>query len=123
MVAYPPVLTKLANAPVLQSEMPRGYTRATITQLPANAHYHWLGAVRIDFKNAHATESASYALFKDSSHAKAFTDVAANIGTRGAFHVAVATVGAMAVGVIAFTRAQAKALLQLALAHLQRSTR
>jgi hypothetical protein len=123
MVAYPPELTKLANTPVLRSEMPPGYTRATITKLPANATSHWLGAVRIDFKNAHATESASYALFRDPSHAKAFARFEENINTRGVFHVAVATVGSIVVDVSAFTQTQAKALLQLALAHLQRATR
>jgi hypothetical protein len=121
VATYPPVLTKLANTPVLHSEMPPGFTRARITKLPADRRYHTLGAVRIDFRNAHAAESASYALFKHSARADAFAHVEKNLKTGGLFRIAVTRVGRIVVGVTAPTRTQAKALLQLALAHLRRS--
>jgi hypothetical protein len=79
--------------------------------------------VRIDFKNAHTSESASYALFKSSGQAAAFARVEAKVATGGLFRVAVARVGAIVVGAIGTTRAQAQALLDLALAHLGRSER
>jgi hypothetical protein len=81
VATYPPVLTKLANTPLLHSEMPPGFTRARITKLPADRRYHTLGAVRIDFRNAHAAESASYALFKHSAQADAFARLEKNLKT------------------------------------------
>jgi hypothetical protein len=116
----PPPLAKLAHTPVLRSEMPSGFTRATVSD-PADARYHILGAVRIDFRNVRTTESASYALFKDSAQADAFAHVEENIKTGGLFRIAVMPVGRIVVGVTAPTRAQARALLRLALAHLRRS--
>ena len=121
VVALPPLLAKLSNTPVLRSELPSGFTRATVSDLPADARYHTLGAVRIDFRNAHTSESASYALFKSSTQADAFARVEENVKTGGLFRIAVAPVGRIVVGVTASTRAQANALLQLAVAHLRRS--
>jgi len=121
VVALPPLLAKLSNTPVLRSEMPSGFTRATVSELPADARYHTLGAVRIDFRSARTSESASYALFKDSAQAAAFARVEENVKTGGLFRIAVAPVGRIVVGVTGPTRAQARALLRLALAHLRRS--
>jgi hypothetical protein len=103
--------------------MPRGFTRVTVSTLPADPRYHALGAVRIDFKDAHTSESASYALFGSSAQAAAFAGVEQRIKTGGLFQIAVAPVGRIVVGVTGATRAQARALLQLALAHLRRSER
>lgn len=103
MVALPPVLATLSKTPVLRSEMPLGFTKATVSELPADPRYHTLGAVRIDFRAARSSESASYALFKSSAQAAAFARVE--------------------VGVTGPTRAQARVLLQLALGHLRRSER
>jgi hypothetical protein len=102
--------------------MPTGFTRATIVKLPAEPRIHTLGGVRIDFRNAHALESASYALFKDTAQTDAFVRLEQHQRTGGVFHIAAARVGRIAVGVTAFTSAQAKALLQLAIAHLRRAT-
>lgn len=123
MVALPPPLAKLAATPVLRSEMPAGFTRATISERPADARYHTLGSVRIDFKNAHISESAGYALFATSARAAAFARAEAKLATGGLFQVAVARVGQLVVGTVGTTRAQAQALLRLALAHLARSER
>jgi hypothetical protein len=79
--------------------------------------------VRIDFRNAHTSESASDALFKDSSRAAAFAVVEQHVETGGLFQIAVAQVGPIVVGATAQTRTQAKGLLRLALAHLRRSER
>lgn len=121
MAAYPPLLTKLANTPVLRSEMPAGFTRAAVVKLPAEQTYHLLGGVRIDFKNAHETDSESYGLFATPAQAQTFARVAANVRTGGLFSVAVMPVGRIVVAATAGTRAQVNALLQLALAHLRRS--
>jgi hypothetical protein len=123
MVALPPVLAKLSNTPVLRSEMPQGFTRATVSKLPADPRYHTLGAVRIDFRDVHTSESASYALFRTAAQAAAFAHVEENVKTGGLFQIAVAPVGRIVVGVTGPTRAQARVLLQLALAHLRRSER
>ena len=123
MPALPPPLDKLANTPVLRSEMPAGFTHVSFLTLPADPRYHTLGMLRIDFKSALATESASYALFKSSAQAAAFVPVEAHVKTGGFFHVAVARAGRIVVGVAGSTRAQAQELLRLALAHLRRSTR
>jgi hypothetical protein len=123
MVALPPPLAKLSNTPVLRSEMPSGFTRATISELAADPRYHTLGAVRIDFRNARTSESASYSLFKNSAQAAAFAHIERNIETRGLFQIAVTTVGRIVVGVVGRTQAQAKAFLLLALAHLRRGER
>jgi hypothetical protein len=121
MVALPPSLAKLANTPVLRSEMPLGFTRATVSELAADPRYHTLGAVRVEFTNAHTSESTSYVLFKSSGQAALFAGVEAKLKTGGLFRIAVARVGRIVVGVTAPTRAQATALLRLAIAHLRRS--
>jgi hypothetical protein len=123
VVVLPPPLAKLSTTPVLRSEMPAGFTRAIVTSLPADARYHTLGGVRIDFKNAHTSESESYALFETSTQASAFARVEAKIRTGGLFRVAVSQVGPIVVGAVGTTRAQAETLLRLALAHLNRSER
>ena len=122
MIALPPPLAKLSTTPVLRSEMPAGFTRATIMILPADPRYHTLGAVRIDFSNARTTESAIYTLFKNSAQAAAFTHTEEKIKTGGLFQIAVAPVGRIVLGVTGRTHTQAETLLRLALAHLQRST-
>jgi hypothetical protein len=123
VVALPPVLAKLSNTPVLRSEMPVGFTRASVSKLPADPRLHSLGAVRIDFKAARSSESASYALFKSSAQAAAFAHVEEKAKTGGRFQIAVAPVRGIVVAVTGATRAQAKVLLQLALRHLRRSQR
>ena len=101
--------------------MPSGFTRATMSALPADPRYKTLGAVRIDFRNPRTSESASYALFKNSAQADSFARVEENVQTGGLFQIAVAPVGRIVVGVTAATRGQARTLLRLALAHLSRS--
>ena len=123
MLALPPLLAKLSNTPVLRSEMPPGFTQASVSKLPADPRYHTLGAVRIDFRNAHTSESASYSLFKSSAQAAVFSRVEESIKTGGLFQIAAAPVGRIVVGVVGQTRAQAKALLLLAVDHLRRSER
>lgn len=123
MLALPPPLDKLSNTPVLRSEMPAGFTRVSALTLPADPRYHTLGALRIDFKNASQSESASYALFKSAAQAAAFVPVESNIKTGGFFQIAVARVGRIVIGATGLTHAQASALLRLAIAHLDRSTR
>ena len=76
-----------------------------------------LGAVRIDFRSAHTSESASFALFKSSAQADAFARVEENVKTGGLFRIAVAPVGRIVVGVTASTRAQAAALFR-SLSHI-----
>lgn len=57
--ALPPSLQRLAATPVLASEMPAGFSRVKVVRLAPNQRLSTLGGVRIDFSNAHATESAS----------------------------------------------------------------
>jgi hypothetical protein len=111
------------NTPFVQSEVPSGFKQSAVLRLPADPRYHSLGGVRFDFKDAGWTESAGYALFKSSAQAAAFSRFEARLDTRGLFQIASASAGRIAVGVTARTRAQAHALLQLALAHLRRSQR
>jgi hypothetical protein len=123
MPVLPPPLARVYTTPFLRSEMPSGYTQTTVLRLPADPRYHTLGAVRFDFKNASISESVSYALFKTSAQAAAFNRVEARLETGGLFQIAAVTVGRVVVGVTGQTRTQAKALVQLAVAHLRRSER
>lgn len=101
--------------------MPAGFTHATVVRLAPDRRYHTLGAVRIDFTNAHMSESASYALFKTTAGATVFARTERAVRTGGLFRVQVAVVGRVVVGVTAKTSAQAKTLLALAVRHLRRS--
>jgi hypothetical protein len=121
MPTLPPPLEKLYNTPVLRSEMPAGFDRAKVVRLAPDQRIHTLGAIRIDFSNARASESVSYALFKDVAHASVIARTERAVNTSGLFRVRVAVVGRLVVGVAASTGAQAKTLLDLALAHLRRS--
>jgi hypothetical protein len=121
MPILPPPLEKLYNTPVLRSEMPPGFNHAKVLRLGPDRRYHSLGAVRIDFTSARASESASYALFKDVATASAFARTERAVSTGGLFRVRVAVVGRLVVGVTSKTAAQAKALLNLAVGHLRRS--
>lgn len=120
-MVLPPPLQKLANTPVLRSELPAGFQHAKVTRLAPNRHIHTLGAVRIDFSNAHATESASYALFKSRAAASAFARRERATKTAGLFHVRAEALGRLVVGVTGITRAQATTLLGIAVRHLRRS--
>jgi hypothetical protein len=121
MAILPPTLEKLYNTPVLRSEMPARFHHAKVLRLAPDRRYHTLGAVRIDFTNARASESASYALFKNVARASAFARTERAVNTGGLFRVRVAVVGRLVVGVTAKTGAQAKTLLVLAIRHLRRS--
>ena len=121
MPILPPPLQKLADTPVLRSEIPAGFHHVTVVRLPPDRRIHTLGAVRIDFTNARASESASYALFGNRARASAFARRERAVKTGGLFRVQVAVVGRIVVGVTATTRAQANALLTLAIRHLRRS--
>ena len=123
MPALPAPLAKIYNTPFLRSELPSGFTQSTVLTLPADPRYHSLGAVRFDFKNADSSDSASYALFKTSAQAAVFNRFEARLNTRGLFQIAATSLGRIAIGVTGNTHKQAKALLQLALAHLRRSER
>ena len=117
----PPPLQKLADTPVLRSEIPPGFHHATVVRLAPDRRIHTLGAVRVDFTNARASESASYALFVTRTRASAFARRERAVKTGSLFRVQVAVVGRIVVGVTAKTRAQANALLILAIRHLRRS--
>jgi hypothetical protein len=123
MLLVPPPLVKLHDAPFLQSEIPSGFNLTAVFVLPADPRYHTLGSVRVDFKNAQTSESAIYALFENTAQAAAFTRVEARLNTRGLFHIRAVSVGRFAVGATGQTVAQARTLLRLAIAHLQRSER
>ena len=119
----PPPLQRIATTPVLASERPAGFPHVKITRLAANRHVHTLGAVRIDFINRHASESASYALMRTHAAALRLARREATVQTGGLFHIRAVASGRFAVGVTATTKAKAKILLALALAHLRRSER
>src|SRR3954471_8407498 len=123
MLLLPPPLAKVHNTPFLRSEIPSGFKPTGILMLPADPRYHTLGSVRFDFKNAQTSESASYALFRTSAEAAAFSRVEGRLNTRGLFQISAVSVGRFAVGVTGQTRNQARALLRLAVAHLRRSER
>lgn len=121
MLALPPVLAKIAATPVLSSEMPAGFTRATVVRLPPTARIHTLGGVRIDFSNAHGSESESYALLRTNVAAVRLARTEATFNAHGLFHTKAVAVGRIAMGVTAVTAGEASALLRLALAHLRRA--
>ena len=119
----PPALQRIATTPVLASERPAGFPHVKITRLAADRRLHTLGGVRIDFSNSHNSESASYALVRTHAAARHLAHTEATFKTAGLFHTAAVAVGRFAVGVTATTRAEANALLALALKHLHRSER
>ena len=119
----PPAVQRIATTPVLASERPAGFPHAKIVRLAANRHYHTLGEVRIDFSNSHASESASYALMRTHAAALRLAHTEATTKTGGLFHVRAVATGRFVIGVGATTKAKAKILLSLALAHLRRSER
>jgi hypothetical protein len=119
----PPAVERIATTPVLASERPAGFPHVKITRLAANRHIHTLGGVRIDFSNSHASESASYALMRTHAAALRLAHTEATFKTAGLFHTGAVAIGRFAVGVTATTKAEAKILLGLAVAHLRRSER
>ncbi|HJQ74633.1 MAG TPA: hypothetical protein VJ814_07095 [Gaiellaceae bacterium] len=119
----PPALQRIATTPVLASERPAGFPHVKITRLDADRRIHTLGTVRIDFSNSHVSESASYALMRTHAGALRLARTEATVKTGGLFHTRAVAVGRFAVGVAAATKAEAKALLALALSHLRRSER
>jgi len=126
MLALPanqPLLQRLAATPVLSSEIPAGFTHAKVLTLAPNSRIHTLGAVRIDFSNKRTTESASYALMKTNGAAAQFAKSLSHVNGGSLFYVRTVAVGRFAVAVTAVTRRGADALLQLAVAHLQRAER
>ena|SRR5437899_12195715 len=119
----PPALERIATTPVLASERPAGFPHVTLTRLAPTRRIHTLGGVRVDFSNSHTSESASYALMRTRAAARHLAHTEATIRTSGLFHTRAVAVGRFAVAVAAATKAQAKTLLALALAHLRRSER
>jgi hypothetical protein len=119
--ALPPSLEKLATTPVLASEMPSGFSRAKIVRLAPNLKLSTLGGVRIDFINAHATESASYALMKTSAAAALFAQTEMKIDGGSLFRVRAVAIGRFVVGSTGRTATEASSLLRLAVAHFRRS--
>jgi hypothetical protein len=117
----PPALQRIATTPVLASERPAGFPHVKVTRLPPNRHIHTLGGVRIDFSNKHTSESASYALMRTRAAALRFAHREVTIKTGGLLHIRAVAKGRFTVGVAATTKAQARTLLALALAHLRRS--
>jgi hypothetical protein len=117
----PPPVERIATTPVLASERPAGFPQVKIARLAANRRIHTLGAVRIDFSNSHASESASYALTRTRAAARRLARTEATVRTGGLFYTRAVAAGRFAVGVTATTKAKAKILLALALAHLRRS--
>jgi hypothetical protein len=116
----PPALQRIATTPVLASERPAGFPHVKITSLPPTRRIHTLGGVRIDFSNRHTSESAGYALMRTHAAARRLAHSEMTTRTGGVFHVQAVATGRFAVAVAALTRAQAKTLLALALAHLRR---
>jgi hypothetical protein len=119
----PPALQRIATTPFLASERPTSFPHVKVTRLAPTRRIHTLGGVRIDFSNRHASESASYALMRTHAAARRLAHTEATFNTSGLFHTRAVAVGRFAVGVTATTKAQAKTLLALALAHLRRSER
>jgi hypothetical protein len=119
--ALPPSLERLASTPVLASEMPAGYSRAKIVRLAPNLKLSTLGGVRIDFINAHTTESESYALMKTHSAAALFAQTEMKIDGGSLFRVRAVAIGRFVVGATGRTATQASNILRLAIAHFRRS--
>ena len=119
----PPSLERIATTPTLASEMPAGFTHVKVSRLAPDPRYQTLGAVRIDFSNARASESVSYALLRTNAAAGRLARTEANVNTGGLFHARAVAVGRFAIAVAAKTVQQARTLLSLALAHLRRSER
>jgi hypothetical protein len=117
----PPTLNKLAAAPVLTSEMPPGFTHVKIVRLPGASRVHLLGGVRLDFSNAHTTESESFALFASPAAAQALANRASKVNGGGLFSAKAVAMGRFVIAVTAVTRDGASALLGLALAHFRRA--
>src|SRR5690242_11774545 len=104
----PAALERIATTPVLASEKPAGFPHVKVTRLAANRHIHTLGAVRIDFSNSQASESASYALMQTHAAALRLAHTEATTKTGGLFYTRAVAVGRFAVGVTATTKAKAK---------------
>jgi hypothetical protein len=118
--ALPPSLERLANTPVLASEMPPGFSRVKIVRLAANPKLNTLGGVRIDFINAHATESDSYALMKTNTAAALFAQTEMKIDGGTLFRVRAVAIGRFVIGATGRTATEATNLLRLAVAHFRR---
>jgi hypothetical protein len=119
--ALPPSLEKLANTPVLVSEMPTGFSRAKIVRLAANQKISTLGGVRIDFINAHATVSESYALMKTNAAAALFAQTEMKIDGGSLFRVRAVAIGRFVVGAVGRTATEASNVLRLAVGHFRRA--
>jgi hypothetical protein len=118
--APPPSLERLAATPVLVSEMPPGFSRAKIVRLAPNQKLSTLGGVRIDFMNAHTTESASYALMKTNAAAALFAQTEMKIDGGSLFRVRAVAIGRFVVGATGRTATEASNVLRLAVAHFRR---
>ena len=119
--ARPPSLERLAATPVLASEMPPGFTHAVIVRLPPNLKLSTLGGVRIDFSNARATESESYALMKTDAAAALFAQTEMKIDGGSLFHVRAVAIGRFVIGATGRTASQASNVLRLAVARFHRA--
>lgn len=119
--ALPPPLERLAATPVLASEMPAGFSSAKIVRLAPNQKLSTLGGVRIDFINAHTTESESYALMKTSAAAALFAQTEMKIDGGSLFRVRAIAIRRFVVGATGRTATQASNMLRLAVAHFRRS--
>ena len=118
--APPPTLEKLATTPVLAAEMPPGFSRAKIVRLAPNQKLSTLGGVRIDFINAHVTESESYALMKTNATAALFAQTEMKIDGGSLFRVRAVAIGRFVIGATGRTATEASSLLRLAIAHFRR---
>lgn len=116
----PASLERLSNAPVLASEMPPGFSRVKVVRLAANPSLSTLGGVRIDFINAHTTESESYGLMKTNAAAALFAQTEMKIDGGTLFHVRAVAIGRFVIGATGRTAAEASSLLRLAVAHFRR---
>jgi hypothetical protein len=101
--------------------MPPGFSRAKIVRLAPNQKLGTLGGVRIDFSNAHATESESYALMKTNAAAALFAQTEMKIDGGSLFRVRAVAIGRFVVGATGRTAADASNVLRLAVAHFRRS--
>ena len=119
--ALPPSLERLATTPVLASEMPPGFSRTKIFRLAPNQKLSTLGAVRIDFINAHTTESESFALMKTSAAAARFAQTEMKIDGGSLFRVRAVAIGRFVVGATGRTATEASNVLHLAVAHFRRA--
>jgi hypothetical protein len=117
----PPSLNKLASTPVLAAEMPPGFSRVKIVRLAPNQKLGTLGGVRIDFVNANATESESYALMKTNAAAALFAQTEMKIDGGSLFRVRAVAIGRFVVGATGRTATEASNILRLALAHFRRT--